>query len=115
MFKSVRNAAMGMFVVAASGCATNLHPGGPTPSGLIFSNARSTAPALAIEVSSDVKMAKSGSAMSSAVLGLFAFGDSSVTQAMKSAGITKVHHVDYVNNTVLAGLFISTTTIVYGE
>ncbi|GGY44556.1 TRL family protein [Bacterioplanes sanyensis] len=102
-------------VVLLSGCATNVYPGGPTLSGALMSNTTSTAAALAVPTHKDAQPAKVGEASTTAVFGLLSFGDSSVTEAMKNANITKVHHVDYRNTTVLLGLFAQTTTIVYGE
>jgi len=111
----IRAVVLFSFAILSAGCATNLYPGGPTPGGLIFSNTKSTAPALAAHVDMNIRPIKNGSSTSTAILGLFAFGDSSVTAAMKAAGITTLNHVDYENTTVLGSLFISTTTIVYGE
>lgn len=97
------------------GCANGIHPGGATPSGLLIASATTTAPALAITVDPQANAEKVGEASSSAVFGLFAFGDSSVTAAMTDGSISRIHHVDYKNKSFLGGLFIGTTTIVYGE
>jgi Zn-dependent alcohol dehydrogenase len=97
------------------GCANGIHPGGATPSGLLIASATTTAPALAVTIDPEAKAEKVGEASSGAVFGLFAFGDSSVTAAMAEGRISRIHHVDYNNKSFLGGLFLGTTTIVYGE
>ena len=57
---------------------------------------------------------KVGTAKASAILGIIATGDASITAAAKSAGITKIHHVDYEALSVL-GIFGKYTVYVYGE
>ncbi|OUR88427.1 hypothetical protein A9Q81_24120 [Gammaproteobacteria bacterium 42_54_T18] len=113
-----RNLISGLFVivmVSISGCATNLYPGGATPSGLLISSTTATSQALSLNTDPTISPDKVGEASSAAFLGLFGFGNSSVTAAMIDGGITTVHHVDYRNMSVLSGLFLQTTTIVYGE
>ena len=57
---------------------------------------------------------KVGTAKAQSVLGLVATGDASIEAAAKSAGITKIHHVDYESFGGL-GIFATFTVIVYGE
>jgi len=57
---------------------------------------------------------KSGSATVTSILGLIATGDASINSAAKSAGITKIHHVDYSSKSVL-GIYAVYTVTVYGE
>jgi hypothetical protein len=57
---------------------------------------------------------KVGTASCSNILGLVATGDCSIDAAMKAGGITKVHHVDFHNNSIL-GIFATSTVTVYGE
>lgn len=102
-------------VLFLGGCAMNVYPGGPTPLGLLVTETKSTAASLAITIDKDAQPEKVGEATSGAVFGLFAFGDSSVTAAMKVSGITRIHHVDYVNQSFVFGLYMGTKTIVYGE
>lgn len=102
-------------VMLMSGCATNLYPGGPTPAGALYSNVKSPAPALSIAPDPSAKPAKVGTASATAVLGLVATGDASLEAAMQNAGITKVHHVDHQENSFLLGLWLKSTTYVYGE
>ena len=45
---------------------------------------------------------------------LIATGDASIRAAAKSAGITKIHHVDH-HSTNMLGFVATYTVIVYGE
>lgn len=65
-------------------------------------------------VTSNSKSTKVGTSKCSALLGLIATGDASIEEAAKDAGITRIHHVDYQVTSIL-GLFVTYTTIVYGE
>lgn len=57
---------------------------------------------------------KVGTAEAKSILGIISSGDASIEAAAKSAGITKIHHVDYHAKNILT--FIATyTTYVYGE
>lgn len=114
--KNLMQIAAGMALLGGlSGCATNIYPGGPTPSGALFSSTRSTAAALAVNLDEKARPTKSGQATSAAILGLIGFGDSSVTAAMEEAGITRIHHVDYASHYYFGGIYVGSTTIVYGE
>ena len=57
---------------------------------------------------------KVGTAEATSILGLVATGDASIETAAKSAGITKIHHVDEYAYSVL-GIFAKYTIFVYGE
>jgi len=57
---------------------------------------------------------KVGTAKATSILSIIATGDASITAAAKSAGITKIHHVDYEALSVL-GIFGKYTVYVYGE
>jgi hypothetical protein len=57
---------------------------------------------------------KVGSASATSILGIVAMGDASIQAAAKSAGITKIHHVDEEATSVL-GIFAKYTVYVYGE
>lgn len=104
-----------LFTMFLSGCSTNLFPGGPSPAGVIVTNVTSPAQNLTVAIDKDAKSLKMGSSSASAVGGLFAFGDSSVDSAMKSGGISKVHHIDHKINSIFFGLWLQNTTIVHGE
>ncbi len=109
---------LGILVLSAyclSGCATALFPGGPTPAGGLITSVRAPAQLLAVALDPTAKPTKKGTASAGAFLGLIASGDASVDAAMKNGDITRVHHVDHEVNTFLLGLWVSDTTIVYGE
>lgn len=65
-------------------------------------------------VTSNDSYSKSGTAEMTSILGFVAYGDASISAAMKNGGITKVHHTDYQAFSVL-GLYAKFTVIVYGE
>ncbi|HOC56172.1 MAG TPA: TRL-like family protein [Verrucomicrobiota bacterium] len=64
-------------------------------------------------VTSHSSYSKVGRASSTGII-FFATGDSSIKAAADSAGITKIHHVDYHTRSIL-GLYAKTTVTVYGE
>lgn len=57
---------------------------------------------------------KVGTSQATSILGLVASGDASIEAAAKSAGITKIHHVDEEGMSVL-GFFARYKVFVYGE
>lgn len=57
---------------------------------------------------------KVGKAEATSILGIVATGDASIDAAAKSAGITKIHHVD-VQATSVLGIFAKYEIFVYGE
>jgi len=67
-----------------------------------------------ITATSNSNSSKVGTAEATSILGLVAQGDASIDAAAKSAGITKIHHVDYHSTNIL-GVYATFTTIVYGE
>ena len=60
------------------------------------------------------KSLKVGRASATSILGILATGDASIEAAARSAGITKIHHVDFEAFQFL-GFYAKFTTIVYGE
>lgn len=56
---------------------------------------------------------KVGRAKATSYLGVIATGDASVEAAARSAGITKIHHVDYYSKHILVVGWLE--TVVYGE
>ena len=89
-----------------SGCATAVSP----VTGSLYTNVR--APLLVTD-SSD-KPTKVGRATMRSILGIYAVGDASVEAAVKNAGITRIHHVDYQTQSIL-GVMADFTVIVYGN
>ncbi|MCK9450733.1 MAG: TRL-like family protein [Bacteroidales bacterium] len=57
---------------------------------------------------------KVGSASAKSILGIVATGDASIDAAAKSAGITKIHHVDEQSTSIL-GIIATYKVYVYGE
>ncbi len=57
---------------------------------------------------------KVGTAEAQSILGLVATGDASIETAAKSAGITKIHHVDKQATSIL-GIIATYKIYVYGE
>ncbi len=57
--------------------------------------------------------AKTGTVESKSICGV-AWGDSSISAAMKRGGIKKIHHVD-TDSFCIMGVYATSKTIVYGE
>jgi hypothetical protein len=57
---------------------------------------------------------KVGTAEAQSILGLVATGDASIDAAAKSAGITKIHHIDEHSTNIL-GIIAKYKIYVYGE
>lgn len=89
-----------------TGCAHVLWQ--PAP-GLIYSDVTSP-----WDASNGDLGTKHGSAQMTSILGLVATGDASIETAAKSAGITKITHVDFKSKSVL-GVFAEFTVHVYGQ
>lgn len=60
---------------------------------------------------------KMGEAKSSIILGLWSSKgeQNNIQEAARNGGITKVNQVEYIDKSVLCGLYIQHTTRVYGE
>ena len=67
-----------------------------------------------VAVTSNSNGTKVGSAKATSYLGWIAMGDASIEAAAKSAGITKIHHVDEHSTNIL-GIIATYTVLVYGE
>lgn len=67
-----------------------------------------------LAVTSNSGSSKVGKAEALSYLGIVSMGDASIEAAAKSAGISKIHHVDEESFGVL-GLFARYTVYVYGE
>ncbi|MCX6171534.1 MAG: TRL-like family protein [Flavobacterium sp.] len=67
-----------------------------------------------VTATSNSNSTKVGTSNATSILGWFAFGDASIDAAAKSAGISKIHHVDEQSTSVL-GIFASYKVFVYGE
>ena len=87
-----------------TGCATSM------PVGLFYTNLK-----LPLDVTSNSgKSTKVGTAECKSLLALVATGDVSIETAKKSAGITKINHIDWEVENIL-GIIGTYKVIVYGE
>lgn len=77
--------------------------------GLLYTDAKSP-----VAVTSNANSSKVGTAEATSILGLVGTGDASIEKAAKSAGITKIHHVDQHGTSIL-GIYAKYTIYVYGE
>ena len=106
MKKYVALAMVVLLAASLAGCAA-----AQTPAiGLLYTNISGPLGA----TDSDQVPTKSGSATAKSILGLIATGDASIQAAAKAGGITKIHHVDYSNKSLL-GLYANFTVTVYGN
>jgi hypothetical protein len=99
-------ALVGVIVISAAlltGCATSY------PIGQIYTELK-----LPVAVTTNVNASKVGIAECKSILGLVAIGDASIETAKRSAGITKVSHVDWEVENIL-GLIGKYKVTVYGE
>jgi hypothetical protein len=98
-----------MFVAGAtlmlSSCATVKSP----LTGVWYTDVK--APVTATSNSNSTKV---GTSEATSILGIIATGDASIDAAAKSAGITKIHHVDEHSTSIL-GFFAKYKVYVYGE
>lgn len=81
------------------------------PGGLFYSNVKAP---IDVDAATTAMSSKSGSSESASVLGLFAWGDASITSAAQNGGLSTVNHVDYEYFNVLF-IYQKFTTKVYGE
>jgi hypothetical protein len=107
MLKQIKMFAVSLSIVALmSSCAmVNRSP----LVGVLYTNVKS--PSL---VTNNSNASKVGTAEATSILGIVATGDASIDAAAKSAGITKIHHVDEESTSIL-GLFAKYKVFVYGE
>jgi len=106
MFNKIKKTAILLSLVAfMSSCAIVKSP----LSGALYSDVKAP-----VAVTSNAHSTKVGSSEATSILGLVAQGDASIDAAAKSAGITKIHHVDE-QSTNLLGIFATYKIFVYGE
>jgi hypothetical protein len=91
--------------VLASGCASVKSP----LVGVIYTDVKAPE-----AVTSNSAKSKVGTAVATSIMGLVAQGDASIETAAKSAGITRIHHVDSHSTSIL-GFYSTYTVTVYGE
>ena len=97
----------GIFILASllSSCAYVAAPA----TGVLYTDVKAP-----LAVTSNSGSSKVGTGEVTSILGIVATGDASIESAAKSAGITKIHHVDYEAMSIL-GLYAKYTVVVYGE
>ena len=93
-------------VVVLSGCAMGMSP----ITGFIYMDV--AGPLTATGATSG--FVKIGQSAATSILGIVGTGDASINAAAASAGITKIHHVDY-HTVNYVGVWAKTTVTVYGE
>ena len=104
--------AMLLCVTVLIGCAgVTRVPAGVVYTDVVYTDVK---PVNATNYAPGDKMMLKGEATATSYLGWFATGDASIKTAAESAGITKIHHVDYRSKRIL-GIVASYTVIVYGE
>ena len=103
MRKTATYLALALFFAALLvGCAAPV-------TGLLYTDVKAP-----VTVTENPSYSKVGTGSAISLLGAVAFGDASIQAAAKSAGITKIHHVDYKLTQVL-WVFGQYTVMVYGE
>lgn len=103
MFKKLTFLAV--FALMLSSCAYVSSP----VTGFVYTDVKSP-----VAVTENENASKVGTAEATSILGIVATGDASIDAAAKSAGITKIHHVDAQSTGVL-GIFAKYKVYVYGE
>ncbi|MCF8366609.1 MAG: TRL-like family protein [Bacteroidales bacterium] len=98
---------LGLLLIAGlmSSCAFVATP----VTGLVYTDIKAP-----LAVTSNEGSTKVGTAKMQSILGIVATGDASIEAAAKSAGITKIHHVDYEATSII-GVIATFTVLVYGE
>lgn len=89
----------------ATGCAMVAAP----VNGGLYGNVKAP-----LAVTSNSLGSKVGVGTASSILGIISSGDASIQAAAKSAGITKISHVDYESTNILS-LYATFKVYVYGE
>jgi hypothetical protein len=93
-----------LLLLGLTGCATYI------PMGSLYVGAKGGIGTSTGEIS----YTKVGTAEVTSILGLVAFGDGSITTAVKNGGIKRVKYVDYEVENIL-GIVGTYKTIVYGD
>lgn len=100
--------------VLSSGCMPLVQQGYPV--GGIYSSTSAPSALDRVEVSGANRLgSKTGSACSTGILGLVAWGDASIDAAKKAGAITSVDSVEYQSTAVLGAAYVSVCTVVHGS
>ncbi len=104
--RKIKFLAIGLVVAALmSSCAMVKSP----LSGFLYTSVKAP-----VAVTSNSGSTKVGTAQASSILGWVATGDVSIDTAAKSAGITKISHIDEEGTSIL-GIYATYKIYVYGE
>ncbi len=81
-----------------------------TPIGILWTNV--TEP---VTVTNLATFSKSTTVKTNAILWVIGSGDANLADAAKSAGITKIHHIDKTTTVYPLGVYIEEAFTIYGE
>ena len=98
-----------LLTVGLSACITA--PFQP-PVATLYSNVKAP---LQTEYNNTTLGSKIGESSAYSILGMFAFGDTSIGTAAKQGRIKNIKHADYDFTNVFFGIFTKTTVYVYGD
>jgi len=112
-----------LLIFVLSGCATMADSGLTTSYlgvgaglGYVYTDMQFSAPSINYVTGDGNEVgSKTGSAKRTSILGLVAFGDSSIATAARNGGINKIKTVNYELYNLLFGLYTKSGTIVTGE
>lgn len=102
IWKTAVGGAIGLGLILSTGCAA------------IYNDIKAPMPELSVNTSA-AGMTKVGRSECTSYVWVVALGDCSVAAAMKSGGVSRVHHVDSEVFAVVFGVYRKITTVVYGE
>lgn len=105
MKRTLIHVGLALALLMTTGCAQVRAP----LTGFLYTDMRSP-----VAITGNSGSTKVGTAEAQSILGIVATGDASVEAATKSAGITKVHHVD-AHSTSILGIIAKYKVVVYGE
>ena len=104
-FDFTQNNAMEQSFALISSCATVKSP----LIGIYYTNVKAP-----VAVTGNSNSTKVGTSQATSILGIVATGDASIDAAARSAGISKIHHVDEQSTNIL-GIIAKYKVYVYGE
>lgn len=97
--------AIAVLCAMLGGCAAAIQPA----TGFVYSDIKG-----AMTATDNSGFSKVGTSKCTSILGIVATGDASIDAAARSAGISRIHHVDYHTKNIL-GIYAEHTVYVYGD
>jgi len=82
--------------------------------GAVYTGIRTPMPQISTQLT-DTMGSKVGKSTCTSMAWVVLVGDCSIKTAMDDGGITRVHHIDTEITRILAGLYGTVTTVVYGD